>query len=99
MSAATAAGEASARGNAFSWRFVTPLYLGSALNPINSTLIATALAPIAHYLHVPAGRTAILVSALYLACSVAQPTAGKLSRSSARAGCSRSASCWCWLAV
>jgi hypothetical protein len=28
--------------NAFSWRFVTPLFMGSALNPINSSLIATA---------------------------------------------------------
>jgi MFS family permease len=53
--------------------------LGSALNPVNSTLIATALAPIAATLHVSAGRTAVLVSALYLACAVAQPTAGRLS--------------------
>ena len=67
------------RSNAFSWRFVAPLYLGSALNPINSTVIATALVPIAHYMHVSVGRTSILVSALYLACAIAQPTAGKLS--------------------
>ena len=33
--------------NAFPWRFVTPLYMGSVLNPINSSLIATALVPIA----------------------------------------------------
>ena len=25
----------------FSWRFTTPLFIGSALNPINSSLIAT----------------------------------------------------------
>ncbi|MCU1494490.1 MAG: hypothetical protein JWO62_2254 [Acidimicrobiaceae bacterium] len=67
------------RANPFSWRFVAPLYLGSALNPINSTLIATALVPIAHHLHVSVGRTSVLVSALYLACAIAQPTAGKLS--------------------
>ena len=42
----------------FSWRFVTPLLAGSALNPINSSLIATALVPIAAALHVPVGRTA-----------------------------------------
>jgi predicted MFS family arabinose efflux permease len=65
--------------DAFSWRFVTPLYMGSAFNPTNSTLIATALVPIAHTMGVPVGRTAVLVSALYLACSVAQPTFGKLS--------------------
>ena len=35
------------RGQPFSWRFTTPMFLGSALNPINSSLIATALVPIA----------------------------------------------------
>ncbi|HWD76156.1 MAG TPA: MFS transporter [Solirubrobacteraceae bacterium] len=67
------------RGNPFSWRFVAPLYMGSALNPINSSVIATALVPIALALHIPVGRTAVLVSSLYLACAIAQPTAGKLS--------------------
>ncbi len=32
--------------NPFSWRFVAPLYTGSTLNPINSSIIATALVPI-----------------------------------------------------
>ncbi|MBO1416509.1 MFS transporter [Streptomyces sp. FH025] len=62
----------------FSWRFTAPLYLGSSLNPINSAIIATALVPIADGLHVPAGSTAILVTSLYLASAIAQPTAGKL---------------------
>jgi predicted MFS family arabinose efflux permease len=66
------------QGQAFAWRFVTPLYLSATLNPINSSLIATALVPIARALRVPVGQTAILVSALYLASSVAQPAAGKL---------------------
>ena len=65
--------------DAFSWRFVTPMLLGSALNPVNSSVIATALVPIATALHVPVGRTAVLVSVLYLATAIAQPTAGKLS--------------------
>jgi MFS family permease len=65
-------------GNPFPWKFVTPLLLGSALNPVNSSVIATALVPIAASLRVPVGRTAILVSVLYLATSIAQPTAGKL---------------------
>ena len=65
--------------NAFSWRFTTPLFMGSALNPVNSSLIATALVPIAAAMHVSVGRIAVLVSALYLASSIAQPTAGKLS--------------------
>ncbi len=63
----------------FSWRFVTPLYVGSALNPINSTAIATALVAIAAAMGVPVGQTSILVSVLYLSCAIAQPTAGKLS--------------------
>ena len=65
-------------GNAFSWRFVTPMLLGSALNPVNSSLIATALVTIAAAVHVPVGQTAVLVSALYLATAIGQPTAGKL---------------------
>ncbi|CAL9330053.1 MFS transporter [Streptomyces sp. enrichment culture] len=66
-----------AQERAFSWRFLTPLYVGSALNPVNSSLIATALVPIAHGIGVPIGQTAALVTALYLASAVAQPTAGK----------------------
>ncbi|KAA9148178.1 MFS transporter [Amycolatopsis acidicola] len=61
----------------FSWRFTTPLYLASILNPVNSSLIATALVPIAQGIGVSIGQTAALVTALYLASAVAQPTAGK----------------------
>ncbi|MGW5360239.1 MFS transporter [Actinopolymorpha pittospori] len=52
--------------------------MGSALNPINSSLIATALAPIAQSFHVSVGRTAVLLVSLYLASAIAQPTAGKI---------------------
>jgi MFS family permease len=62
----------------FSWGFATPLVMGASLNPINSSLVATALVPIALSLHVSVGRTAVLVAALYLASSIAQPTSGKL---------------------
>lgn len=65
--------------NPFPLRFVAPLYMGSTLNPINSSLLATALVPIALFMHVSAAKTTILVSALYLASSIAQPTSGKLS--------------------
>ncbi|NNM53281.1 MAG: MFS transporter [Spirochaetales bacterium] len=64
---------------AFPWKFVLPLYLGSTLNPINSSLIATALVPIAADLHVSVGSTAALVAAVYLASAIGQPVAGKLS--------------------
>ncbi len=77
MTAAEGTGSTPA-GNAFSWRFTAPLFMGSALNPVNSSLIATALVPIAAAVHVSVGRTAVLVSALYLASAIAQPTAGKL---------------------
>ena len=65
--------------NPFSWRFVAPLYMGSTLNPINSSMIATALVPIATFMHVSVAQITILVTVLYLASSIAQPTAGKLS--------------------
>lgn len=65
--------------NPFSWRFVAPLYMGSTLNPINSSMLATALVPIAAFMHVSVAQTTTLVTALYLASSIAQPTAGKLS--------------------
>ncbi len=66
-------------GTPFSWRFVAPLYMGSTLNPINSSMIATALVPISAAMHVSVAQTTTLVTALYLASSIAQPTAGKLS--------------------
>jgi MFS family permease len=73
----TAAGATAWHGRPFSWQFTAPLFIGSALNPINSSLIATALLPIARGLDVPLGQTAALVTALYLASAIAQPTAGK----------------------
>ncbi|HEY3871422.1 MAG TPA: MFS transporter [Actinocrinis sp.] len=78
MAATTTAPQTATR-RAFSWRFTTPLFVGSGLNPVNSSLIATALVPIAAALHVPVGRTAVLVSVLYVATAIGQPTAGKLS--------------------
>ena len=57
---------------------MTPLFLGSALNPVNSSVIATALVAIAAAMHVSVGRTSILISSLYLTSAIAQPTAGRL---------------------
>jgi MFS family permease len=64
--------------NPFPAGFVLPLFLGSALNPINSSVLATALVPISRALGISVGRTAVLVSVLYVASSIAQPTAGRL---------------------
>src|SRR5437764_3967319 len=77
MTSPTLVGQASAE-RPFSWRFTTPLFLGSALNAVNSSMIATALVPISTGLHVSVGQTASLVTALYLASAIAQPTAGKV---------------------
>ena len=63
---------------AFPWKFILPLYIGSTLNPINSSLIATALVPIAADVHVSVGLTAALVAAVYLTSAIGQPVAGKL---------------------
>lgn len=65
-------------GNPFGPRFVAPLYLGASLNPVNSSIIATALVAIAAALHLPVGDTAILISCLYLTSALAQPAAGRL---------------------
>jgi MFS family permease len=54
------------------------MFMGSALNPINSSVIATALVSIASAMGVPVGQTSILISSLYLTSAIAQPTAGRL---------------------
>lgn len=64
---------------AFGWRFLTPMFIGSALNSVNSSILATALVSISIGINVSVGQTVVLVAVLYLASSIAQPTAGKLS--------------------
>jgi MFS family permease len=75
-------GDLSARekpGKPFGWRFTTPLLLGSTLNPINSSMLATGLLGIGLDFHLGPGQTASLISVLYLCSAIAQPTMGKLS--------------------
>jgi len=62
----------------FGVRFVLPLALGSSLNPVNSTAIATALVPIARDFHATVAQTGWLIAGLYLTSAVAQPTMGRL---------------------
>lgn len=59
-------------------RNLVPLLLGLTLNPINSSIIATALVPIGDAFHANAAETAWLIAALYLATSVGQPLMGRL---------------------
>ncbi|GAA5170638.1 MULTISPECIES: MFS transporter [Amycolatopsis] len=62
----------------FGLRFTGPLMLGTTLNPLNSSLIATGLAGIAADFSLGPGTAATLVSVLYLCSAVMQPTMGKL---------------------
>ncbi len=52
--------------------------LAGALVPLNSTMIALALSPIAHSLHVSVGGATWLVSAYLVAMAVVQPVGGRL---------------------
>jgi predicted MFS family arabinose efflux permease len=63
----------------FGWRFLSPLLIGSSLNPINSSMIATGLVGIGLDFGKGPGTTASLISVLYLCSAVMQPTMGKLS--------------------
>ena len=75
----SAAAPQAAQKKPFGWRFITPLLLGSTLNPINSSMIATGLVGIGVDFHTGPGTTASLISVLYLCSAVMQPTMGKLS--------------------
>ncbi|WP_214414121.1 isochorismatase family protein [Sphaerisporangium fuscum] len=72
------AGRGPRRDGAFDRRLITPMVLGSILNPVNSSMLAVALVPIGHSFGVSPARTAWLVSALYLATAVGQPVIGRL---------------------
>jgi MFS family permease len=62
----------------FGFCFVAPLALGSTLNPINSTMISTALTPIAMAFNASVAQTGWLIAGLYLTSAIAQPTMGRL---------------------
>jgi MFS family permease len=62
----------------FGFRFMSPLLIGTLLNPVNSAMIATALVPIGHDLNVGPSSTAWLVASLYLAAAVSQPAMGRI---------------------
>ncbi|WP_323703001.1 MFS transporter [Mammaliicoccus sp. Dog046] len=66
------------RGVDFNKKLYPPMILGSILNPINSSMLAVALVPIAQAFGIPFYQTAWLVSSLYLATSIGQPVIGKL---------------------
>jgi MFS family permease len=65
---------------AFGWRFSSTLVLAAMLNPVNSSIVATALVPIGEALGLPVGRVAVLVTSLYIASAVAQPAMGRFAQ-------------------
>ncbi|MFF4604860.1 MFS transporter [Streptomyces sp. NPDC001339] len=71
-------GELAGTGRAFGARLMTPLLLGSLLNPLNSTMIATALVAIGQDFRTGAADTAWLISVMYLSSAVGQPMMGRL---------------------
>lgn len=78
MTAPTRVRAGSSASQTFDRKLFAPMILGAVLNPINSSIIAVALVPIAAGLGAPASQTAWLVSALYLATAVGQPLFGRL---------------------
>src|SRR5260370_1078351 len=67
----------SAEGS-FGLRFMSPICLGSMLNPVNSTMISTALVAIARDFQATATETGLLIGGLYIMSAIAQPTMGRL---------------------
>ncbi|WP_137845014.1 MFS transporter [Microbacterium sp. 2FI] len=63
---------------AFGWRFTAPLLLAAALNPMNSSMLATGLTDIGREFAVSPGAAAALVSVLYLCSAIANPAVGRL---------------------
>jgi MFS family permease len=66
------------RPDRFDRRLLAPMMLGAVLNPINTAIIAVALAPIGIALGAPPSETVWLVSGLYLATAIGQPLVGRL---------------------
>lgn len=62
----------------FSAGFAAALLVGVSLNPLNTSIIATALVSIGEYFRVGAAQTALLVSVLYVVSAVCQPLSGKI---------------------
>jgi len=60
------------------WRFMLPLLLGTMMNPLNSTMLATALATLCNSFQISNGQGAILITSLYITSTVAQPLMGRL---------------------
>src|SRR5258707_1091673 len=74
----TGVGETPSAKESFGFRFMAPLCLGSMLNPVNSTMISTALVAIARDFQATVAETGLLIGGLYITSAIAQPTMGRL---------------------
>jgi MFS family permease len=70
--------EPSASRPAVGTGLVLSVALATVLNPINSSMLAVALVPIAHAFGTSVATASWLVSALYITTAVAQPTWGRM---------------------
>jgi len=59
-------------------RFIAPLVLGNMLNPLNSTMLATAIVAILVSFKQNTGAGALLIVPLYFTSAIAQPLMGRL---------------------
>ena len=62
----------------FPYKFMLPIVLGTMMNPLNSTMLATALIPLCNSFGKSVGQGAILVTSLYVTSTIAQPLMGRL---------------------
>ncbi|MCW2904976.1 MAG: major facilitator superfamily 1 [Streptosporangiaceae bacterium] len=76
--AGDAGGSTASQAGTFGFRLIAPLVIGSLLNPINSTMISTALVPIGRDFHAGVMDTVWLIASLYLTSAVAQPVMGRI---------------------
>ena len=59
-------------------RYLWPLILGTMMNPLNSTMLATALTTICTSFGKDISSGALLITSLYVTCTVGQPLMGRL---------------------
>ena len=60
------------------WKFMTPLVLSNMMNPLNSSMLVTALGTICHHFSQEVSAGALLVTPLYVAATIGQPLMGRL---------------------
>src|ERR1700744_5460047 len=60
------------------YRFMLPLVLGTMLNPLNSTMLATSLGTMCNSFRITTGQGAVLIISLYVTSTIAQPLMGRL---------------------